>query len=81
MVELARERILGALGEIAAQFTVQAELLARRDAAAPILITDEVEDWVRRVSLALARYMEGAYKQAAELADITGVGGAGNGAR
>ncbi len=77
----ARERILSALDEIVAQCTLQAELLERQDAAAPVLITDEVADWVRRVSLALARYGEGAYEQAAELADITGVGGAGNGAR
>ncbi len=69
----ARERILAALDEIVAQCTLQAELLARQDAAAPLLITDEVVDWVRRVALALARYGEGAYERAAELADITGV--------
>lgn len=71
---LARKRILGALDELVAQFTVQADLFGRQDGAAPRLITDEVVEWVRRVSLALTRYGEGAYAQAARLADITGVG-------
>ncbi len=73
---LARERILGALDEIVAQFTVQAELFLRQDAAAPVLITTEVISWVERVSLALNRYAEGEYEAAELAADITGVGGA-----
>lgn len=73
MRDLARKRILGALDEVVAQLTAQAALLERQDGAAPLLVTDEVARWVERLSLALARYMEGAYARAAELADITGV--------
>ena len=70
----ARRQILSALDEIVAQCTVQAELLERQDGAAPVLVTGEVVEWVRRVALALVRYGEGEYAQAAALADITGVG-------
>lgn len=74
---LARKRILGALDELIAQFTAQAELLERQDTAAPVLVTEGVVRWVERLSLALARYMEGEYVRAAELADIPGSGGEG----
>jgi hypothetical protein len=46
----ARRRILSALDEIVAQCTVQAELLERQDGAAPVLVTGEVVEWVRRVA-------------------------------
>ena len=69
----ARRRILSALDEIVAQCTVQAELLERQDGAAPVLVSEGVVEWVRRVALALVRYGEGEYARAA-LADITGVG-------
>jgi hypothetical protein len=74
----ARRRILSALDEIVAQCTVQAELLERQDGAAPVLVTGEVVEWVRRVALALVRYGEGEYARAAALADITGVGEGGD---
>ena len=87
MRHLARKRILGALDELIAQFTAQAELLERprrerlaawrQDTAAPVLVTEGVVRWVERLSLALARYMEGEYVRAAELADIPGSGGEG----
>ncbi len=70
---LARRRILSALDEVIAQFTVQADFLQQRDAAAPIPITDEVVGWVSSIALALARYGEGEYEDAATLADITGL--------
>lgn len=70
---LARKRILGALDELVAQFTAQADLFGRQDAAAPVLITEGVVGWVERLSLALARYGEGEYARAAGLADITGI--------
>ena len=69
----ARRRILSALDEIVAQCTVQAKLLERQDGAAPVLVTEEVVEWVRRVAQALVRYEEGEYARAA-LADITGAG-------
>jgi hypothetical protein len=52
----ARRRILSALDEIVAQCTVQAELLERQDGAAPVLVTEGVVEWVRRVAQALVRY-------------------------
>jgi len=70
---LARRRILAALDEVVAQFTVQADLFQRRDAAASILITGEVVGWVSSIALALTRYSEGEYEDAAALADITGL--------
>lgn len=70
---LARRRILAGLDEVVAQCTVQASLFEQRDAAAPLLLTDEVADWIRRLSLALSRYAEGEYDAAAALADITGI--------
>ena len=75
---LARQRILDALDEVVAQFTVQADCFQRRDATAPILITDEVAGWVSSITLALARYGEGEYQTAAVLADVTGLDTGGN---
>ena len=70
---LARRRILAGLDEVVAQCTAQAGLFEQRDAAAPLLLTDEVARWVRNLSLALSRYAEGEYEAAAALADITGI--------
>jgi len=67
---IARQRILDALDEVVAQFTVQADCFQRRDAIAPVIITDEVAGWVSSIGLALARYGEGEYQTAAVLADI-----------
>jgi len=49
----ARRRILSALDEIVAQCTVQAALLERQDGAAPVLVSEGVVEWVRRVAQAL----------------------------
>jgi len=70
----ARRRILSALDEIVAQYTVQVKLLERQDGAVPVLVTEEVVEWMRRVAQALVRYEEGEYARAAALADITGAG-------
>jgi hypothetical protein len=40
----------------------------QQDGAAPVLVTGEVVEWVRRVAQALVRYGEGEYARAAALA-------------
>ncbi len=74
----ARRRILGALDEIVAQCTVQAELLERQDGAAPVLVTEGGVGWGRGGAGARVRCGEGESARAAALADITGVGEGGD---